>query len=196
MAKNSLTVFAYDDKEIRSVDNRFSVYDVLVALGICDKPNCQKTLQRIADKHSEVRTLCGHFKFPGRGQRETPVATQEGIDCILRLLNAHPDQSAVTSDKFYPRTETQIVEVLKAAFIDCFPFPQYPCEGYRIDLYLTKPRIAIEIDENGHTDYCSKKERDREKAIQKSLGCKFVRCNPYVHDFNLGDVILEIRGLL
>jgi hypothetical protein len=35
--------------------------------------------------NSEVTTFCSNFKFPGRGQRDTPVATEEGIYQILML---------------------------------------------------------------------------------------------------------------
>ena len=93
-------------------------------------------------------------------------------------------------------TETQIVRVLEAAFADCQPCPQFYCSGYRIDLYLAEPRIAIECDENGHKDYSQKKERKREQSIKSSLGCSFVRFDPYNPDFNLGSIVRQVRELL
>jgi prophage antirepressor-like protein len=85
---NNLTVFEFDcsGSTIRSTeDRRFSVYDVLVAFGVADKSHTRETLKRIQDKHSEVNGFCVNFKFPGRGQRDTPVATEEGIYQILML---------------------------------------------------------------------------------------------------------------
>ena len=85
---SNLTIFAgeYNGHTIRvTEDGRFSVFDVLVGFGVCDKAHCAETLNRIADKYPEVNGFCVNFKFPGRGQRETPVATEEGLYQILML---------------------------------------------------------------------------------------------------------------
>ena len=136
------------------------------------------------------------YKFPGKGQRETPVTTKATCEQILKAIGKHPDQSPVTSDKFYPRAESQVVAVLMEAFQDLSPVPQFQVHGYRIDLYLATANIAIEIDENEHTGYPASKELTRQKAIKSALGCSFVRFDPYAADFNLGRVIRQIRGLL
>ena len=85
---NNLTVFVaeHDGVSVRVTDDKqFSVYDVLVALKVTDKAHAAETLKRISDKYSEVNHFCVNFKFPGRGQRETPVASEEGIYQILML---------------------------------------------------------------------------------------------------------------
>ena len=84
---SSLEVFEFGGQSIRfSGDRRFSVYDVLVAFGCYSNQDTARiTFKRILDKYSEVSTFCSDFKFPGRGQRETPVATEEGIYQILML---------------------------------------------------------------------------------------------------------------
>jgi hypothetical protein len=85
----SISIFAgeYEGTTIRvTEDGRFSVFDVLVAFGVCDKlSNAKNVLKRLSDNHSEVTTICSNFKFPGRGQRETPVATEEGLYQVLML---------------------------------------------------------------------------------------------------------------
>ena len=85
----NLSVFAgeFEGNGIRvTEDGRFSVFDVLVAFGVADKKsNAKNTLERISSKYSEVTAFCSNFKFPGRGQRETPVANEEGIYQILML---------------------------------------------------------------------------------------------------------------
>ncbi|MGA0200137.1 MAG: DUF559 domain-containing protein [Prochlorotrichaceae cyanobacterium] len=195
----NLSVFAgeFDGSTIRvTEDGRFSVYDVLVAFKVCDQPNCQKTLKRIQDKYPEVVQKNDNLKFPGRGQRETPVATEEAILEILAICGKAPGQSPVTSDKFYPRPETQVMQVLAEAFSDCEPCPQFYCSGYRIDLYLAKYRIAVECDEYGHGHYSQTEEQARERAIKSALGCSFVRFDPYAIDFNIGTVIKQIRDLI
>lgn len=88
MENNQISFFTheFEDHEIRVVgDGRFSVYDVLVAFGVTDKANCQNVFKRITAKHSEVNTFCMNFKFPGRGQRNTPVTDEEGMYQILML---------------------------------------------------------------------------------------------------------------
>jgi hypothetical protein len=59
---------------------------VLVAFGVADKPsNAKNVYDRLAASNLELTTICSKFKFPGRGQRDTPVATEEGIYQILML---------------------------------------------------------------------------------------------------------------
>ena len=86
---DNLTIFEFDygGSTVRSTDDRrFSVYDVLVAFGVADKSsNAKNVYDRLVTNNSEVTTLCSKFKFPGRGQRDTPVATEEGIYQILML---------------------------------------------------------------------------------------------------------------
>ena len=48
---------------------------------------------------------------------------------------------------------------------------------FRIDVYFTEYLLAVEIDEKGHTDRDLVFEEKRQKALEKKLGCKFVRIN-------------------
>ena len=69
---------------------------------------------------------------------------------------------------------------------------QYNVLNYRIDLYFHDYKPAIEIDENGQSyrniDYKIK----RQKAIEKELGCKFIRIYPEKEDFNTFRAINKI----
>jgi hypothetical protein len=93
---SSLSIFAgeYDGATIRvTEDGRFSVFDVLVAFvrpterkGKVGKAiNPRQVLKSITSKNPEVVQKMDSFKFPGRGQQETPVANEEGIYQILML---------------------------------------------------------------------------------------------------------------
>ena len=62
---------------------------------------------------------------------------------------------------------------------------QYSVLGYRIDLYFHDYRLAIEIDEKGHTDRNTNDEIQRQKALEKELGCEFIRINPDKENFNI-----------
>ena len=51
------------------------------------------------------------------------------------------------------------------------------CILFRIDIYFSEYSLAIEIDEKGHTDRDFIYEEKRQKALEKKLGCKFIRIN-------------------
>ena len=43
---------------------------------------------------------------------------------------------------------------------------------FRIDIYFSECLLAVEIDEKGHIF-----EEKRQKALERKLGCKFIRIN-------------------
>ena len=66
---------------------RISVIDVVEAITGQVKSNAGKTLERVKESHPEVYPNWINFRFPGRGQRETPiVADVRGIVEIVMLL--------------------------------------------------------------------------------------------------------------
>ena len=65
---------------------RVSVYDVLCIITGLSTNNCSNVWKRLQDDFPEVATTCSNFKFPGQGQRETPVATAREITEIIMLL--------------------------------------------------------------------------------------------------------------
>ena len=48
---------------------------------------------------------------------------------------------------------------------------------FRIDIYFSECSLAVEIDEKGHTDRDINFKEKRQKALEKKLGCKFIRIN-------------------
>lgn len=192
---SSLTILDYG--YIRATeDGRYSVFDAIQVLA--GKKNPRDTWKSLCNKYSDILLKCQYFQFSGQGQHPTPVASLDTCLEILRLIGTAQIllDDWKSSDKFYPKTEAQIVRVLKAAFNDCEPCTQFYVSGYRIDLYLNKQRIAVECDEQGHSHYPQKLEVKREQIIKSVLGCSFVRFNPYDPGFNLGDVIIQIRQLI
>lgn len=94
---SSLSFFTHEfgDHEIRVVgDGRFSVLDVLKAFvaptvrkGVQAKQiNPTQVLKTLCDGNPEVLQLLEGFKFPGRGQRQTPVTDEQGMYQILMLM--------------------------------------------------------------------------------------------------------------
>ena len=66
---------------------RVSVYDVLSLVTGVDAANCTNVWNRLVEQCPEVLTLSKNFKFPGRGQRGTPVTDAKGIVTIIMLLH-------------------------------------------------------------------------------------------------------------
>ena len=70
---------------------------------------------------------------------------------------------------------------------------QYSVLGYEIDLYFHDYKLAVETDKKGHKDRNINDEIQRQKALEKELGCKFIRINPDEENFNISKVINEIN---
>ena len=60
---------------------------------------------------------------------------------------------------------------------------QYYVLGYKIGLYFHDYKLAIEVDEFGHSDRNGVNERKEE--IEEELGCKFIRINPDEENLNI-----------
>ena len=65
---------------------------------------------------------------------------------------------------------------------------------FRIDVYFNKFLLAVEIDEKGHTDRDLIFENKKQEALEKKLGCKFIRINTsnakngYNLDYEVGNI--------
>lgn len=64
-------------------DSRYSVFDVIA---FCGKKNPRQTWESLTNQFSEVVQKTDNYKFPGKGQRLTPVANRENILYIIGLL--------------------------------------------------------------------------------------------------------------
>ena len=69
---------------------------------------------------------------------------------------------------------------------------------FRIDIYFSECFLAVEIDEQGHTDRDIIFEEKRQKASEKKIGYKFIRINTsnaknsYDFDYEAGNVQASI----
>ena len=65
---------------------------------------------------------------------------------------------------------------------------------YCLELVFSEYSLAVEIDEKGHTDRDFIFEEKRQKALEKKLGCKFIRINTsnakngYDLDYEVGNI--------
>ena len=99
--------------------------------------------------------------------------------------------------KRYLPKETEILDFIEKCLGDHFACErQFMVLGYRIDMYFPEASLAVECDENGHTDRCPNDERLRQLTIEKHLGCSFFRFNPDAVDFDLSETLSKLLGLL
>ena len=83
-------------RRIRKTDDtppRIGIYDVISAVTGLDGNHAGKTYRDLMQHHPEVHSTGVNFKFPGRGQRETPVTDAKGIVEIVMML---PGKRAAT----------------------------------------------------------------------------------------------------
>ena len=66
---------------------------------------------------------------------------------------------------------------------------QHSVLNYQTELYFSKRKLAIEVDEKRHTDRNEKKGNEREEKIKKELECEFIRINPDAENY---DIFVEI----
>lgn len=67
------------------VPPKVSVYDLIDA--VTEQPDAgRKTFFRLKNEYPNVGAFCPNYKFPGRGQRLTPVTNARGVVTIINLL--------------------------------------------------------------------------------------------------------------
>ena len=84
-----------------------------------DKNQAAEDLRRISTGHPEVKAICFDFKFPGRGQRDTPVTDAKGIVEIIMLQTT----------KRAARVRRQAAELLCRYLGEIWPLLRVPHHG-------------------------------------------------------------------
>ena len=59
-------------------------------------------------------------------------------------------------------------------------------------MYFHDYKLAVEIDENGHSDRNIDRKIKRQRVIEQELGCKFIRIDPDEEDFDISRAINEV----
>ena len=89
--------------------------------------------------------------------------------------------------------EQTIINSIKDTFEGENIQTQYNVLGYRVNLCFHEYKLAIEVDELGHTNRNINNEIERQKALEKELNCAFIRINPNEKDFNIFKEISKIH---
>lgn len=175
---------------------RVSVLDVIKSL---TKNPCEVWARFISSGRVDISY--GYFKFPGQGQRDTPVIALEDVGKLKELIVRHArmplcKKRQILGDISYVDckgyTEVEIHDKVCKAFQHLNPVVQYTVDKYRIDLYFPTAKLAIECDEYGHSAYNVMDERERSEHITRVLGCHWIRYDPYAANFCVFDLINKI----
>ena len=89
--------------------------------------------------------------------------------------------------------EQTVISAIKGAFEGENMQTQYSVLGYKIDPYLHKYKLAIEVDELGHADRNINDEIERQRALERELNCVLIRINPDAADYNIYREINKIH---
>ena len=89
--------------------------------------------------------------------------------------------------------EQTVLRSIKDAFEGEDMQTQYTVIGYRIDLYFHKHKLAIQVDELGHSGRNLNNEIERQNPLERELGCVFIRINP---DENFFNIFKELNKIL
>ena len=82
---------------------------------------------------------------------------------------------------------------LKKTFLGEEIIEDFSALNYLIDFCFPKYKLAVEIDELGHSDRDSVKENKRQTEIVKYLDCKFIIINPDEKDLGAYDRLGKIQ---
>ena len=127
----------------------------------------------------------------------------EGVKALLfntRLPQADRmvEELGLEQQMRYLPKETELVQFFQELLTQlCVSFEfQKHVAGFRIDLYLPEQKLAIEIDEYGHTGYDAAAECWRTEQVKKILGCTFLRFNPDHPNFRLASCVALLVAAL
>jgi very-short-patch-repair endonuclease len=116
-----------------------------------------------------------------------------GIEHIIDNLTQTLDLNLNIVDK---SKEQEFIGAIKITFQHKAHETQFRIGTYRIDLYFTDAKIAVECDELGHRDRDPVYEMEREEYIKHHLGCRFLRFNPDHKEFNIFMTINKLMKMM
>jgi very-short-patch-repair endonuclease len=136
--------------------------------------------------------------FTTKGIRRI-LCTSRGVSpCKIEnfLKNPFIKQLNINIDVVYLFKEQEILGSIEETFIEEDLVKQYSVKGYRIDLYFTEFKLAIECDEHNHKSRDKLYEETREREIKNMLNCTFIRFNPDDPDFKTSKLIRQITKFI
>ena len=95
------------------------------------------------------------------------------------------DPNVITCD------EQNIISALEVAFEGEIILTQYCIKNKKLDVYFSKYKLEIEVDEYNHEGWNSNYEKSRQ-LITENHGITIIRTNPDAADFDMNRLINQI----
>ncbi|WP_346938194.1 hypothetical protein [uncultured Clostridium sp.] len=166
------------------------VYDDLVGIGVLDFIGAYNKLDKVLKYkiRNNLKSMTIDLKTVLMWCKNTN--THKSNEFIQALHNV--DNGNNKSIKEVPdRKELEFFKILLPILnqLDIDIKLQYKVLDYKIDGYIPSLKLAIEYDENGHKHYLDDDHINRQDAIEKELGCEFIRVTD---DYDYGTAIVII----
>ena len=143
-----------------------------------------KNLPAITNKYNKIykkhryELVDEPIKQPNRRFLRIDLALKIIMDCRTdESCNLKRNVGFTLHDVINTKEQT-VINSIKDAFEGEDMQTQYSVLSYRIDLYFHKYKLAIEVDELGHTDRNNNSEIERQKKLERELNCVFIRISP------------------
>ncbi len=130
-----------------------------------------RTIGRITKKNPELSKYFMESSYISKDGRHL---IQYDIDDMGADILKNRFKYDVRSARFEYKYLNEIKDFLNLMNVDSVE--QYQVGNYRMDLYIPKYNIAIEIDEEEHK-YKKDYDKIRQKYIENQIHCKFIRIN-------------------
>lgn len=146
-------------------------------------------------------------KIPdGVGNPNKVIINERGVLSLLqrsRLRNTQKQKlikSLNLKEKFVltSRKEIEFIDQLEETLkpFNLIGIRQYKINSYKIDYYIPSLNLAIEYDENDHLGYSYEAHEGRQKEIEATLKCRFIRVtDSNTNNFNIGLVLKEMFNM-
>jgi hypothetical protein len=126
-------------------DNRYSVYDVIRA---CGKKNPTSVWISLTERFPGLQ-LTEKYKFPGRGQRDTPVATKDFAYWVAKFMLKDPDSVKVAPKEIYAKgmmwNEAEMRDAVARFCAECGESvrTEVTCSAGRADIVTSSTVIEV-----------------------------------------------------
>lgn len=173
--------------------------DVAEVLGY---KNTRDALSRhVDDEDKSIATIYGDVGNPNK-----VIINERGVLSLLqrsRLRNTQKQEllrSLNLKEKIVltSRKEIEFIDQLEETLkpFNLIGIRQYKINSYRIDYYIPSLNLAIEYDENDHQGYSYEAHEGRQKEIEDTLKCRFIRVtDDNTNNFNIGLVLKEMFNI-
>lgn len=176
-----------------------------VGKDVAERLGYTNPLKAIRDHVDKEDKRVDKIATPG-GFQEMIVINERGVHSLLqrsRLSNIQKQEllSSLNLEEKFVLTSRKEIEFIDQLEETLKPFNltgirQYKINSYRIDYYIPSLNLAIEYDENGHLGYSYEAHEGRQKEIEDTLKCRFIRVtDDNTNNFNIGLVLKEMFNM-